>query len=274
MPCGVNGAAGRADWDAVDWRRAEKCVRNLRRRIFRASRQGDLANVRSLQKLMLRSRANALLSVRRVTQRSKGKRTAGLDRQVVTTSTERGVLVEELMSFQPYCVSPVRRVYIPKSNGKQRPLGIPNIIERCHQAIVKNALEPEWEARFEGSSYGFRPGRGAHDAIERIFRIANPKNQKRWVVDADIRGAFDNISHSHILASIGTFPARELIRQWLEAGYVEDDEVFLTEAGTPQGGVVTPPTLWATSSSRRFWSIRARAVRREVLDIACILFVS
>jgi RNA-directed DNA polymerase len=121
-----------------------------------------------------------------------------------------------------------------------RPLGIPAIIDRCLQAIVKNALEPYWEAKFEDSSYGFRPGRGCHDAIERIYNLASAKGNRRWVLDADIKGAFDNIDHDKLMAAVGNFPARELIRQWLKAGYLEDGVYYDTEAGTPQGGVLSP----------------------------------
>src|SRR5712692_9529960 len=126
---------------------------------------------------------------------------------------------------------PLRRPY-----GKLRPLGIPVMIDRCVQSMVKNALEPSWEARFEGCSYGFRPGRGCHDAIEKIFKIASPKNRKKWVLDADIKGAFDNISHEYLLTTIGRVPGYELIKQWVKAGYVDKGVFHETEAGTPQGG--------------------------------------
>jgi RNA-directed DNA polymerase len=236
----ANETKGQTDWNAVDWRRAERNVRNLRQRIFRASREGDHRKVRSLQKLMLRSRSNTLTSVRRVTQLNAGKNTPGVDKLVVKTPAARGKLVDEILAHQTWRVAPVRRVYIPKANGKQRPLGIPTIIDRAAQNIVKNALEPEWEAQFEACSYGFRPGRGCHDAIAQIFNVANVKNKRRWVLDADIQGAFDNIGHGKLLDAIATFPARELVKQWLKAGYMENGTWRATESGTPQGGVISP----------------------------------
>src|SRR6266404_5621748 len=182
------------DWNAIDWRKADRIVRNLRQRIFRAAQAKDLRRVRSLQKLMLRSYSNILMSVRRVTQVNAGKNTPGVDKVVVKTPAARGALVDRMATFQPWRVQPVRRVYIPKSNGKQRPLGIPTVMDRALQSVVKNALEPYREAKFEGSSYGFRPGRSCHDAIGKIYELARPNKTKKWILDADIRGAFDNIS--------------------------------------------------------------------------------
>ncbi|QDU19751.1 reverse transcriptase N-terminal domain-containing protein [Urbifossiella limnaea] len=186
-----NGPTGPTDWNAIDWRRANRVVRNLRQRIFRAARENDLKKVRSLQKLMLRSWSNVVLGVRRATQQNRGRNTPGVDKVLVKTPTARGKLVETMTGQQVWRARPVRRVYIPKANGKLRPLGIPTILDRCRQAVVKNALEPEWEARFEGSSYGFRPGRGCHDAMARIYQLAKGTCTRRWVVDADIKGAFD-----------------------------------------------------------------------------------
>jgi RNA-directed DNA polymerase len=241
--CSANGAEGRStttDWNAIDWRKVQRSVSNLRRRIFRASKEGDHRKVRSLQKLALRSYANALLSVRRVTQKGAGRNTPGVDMLVVKTFKARSELVDRIRSYQPWKAKPARRVYIPKANGKMRPLGIPTITDRVMQAIVKNALEPYWEARFEPASYGFRPGRSCHDAIAKIFNIARPNKRKKWVLDADIEGAFDSISHQRLLEVIGSFPARELIRQWLKAGYVETGTLHATETGAPQGGVISP----------------------------------
>jgi len=236
----ANRTARPTDWNCVNWRKAQRQVRNLRQRIFRATQDGDWNKVQSLQRLMLRSYANTLLSVRRVTQVNQGKRTAGVDKLVVKTPERRGQVVDHLMTFQPWTAQPAKRVYIPKANGKLRPLGIPTVIDRCLQARVKNALEPSWEARFEATSYGFRPGRGCHDAIERIYSVAHANGRKEWIVDADIKGAFDHIDHDYLLEAIRPFPARELIRQWLKAGYVDKTVFHPTDAGTPQGGVISP----------------------------------
>jgi RNA-directed DNA polymerase len=241
----ANGPAGRrgTDWNAVDWRQADRIVSNLRGRIFRATQANDLRKVRSLQKLMLRCHSNILLSVRRVTQINAGKNTPGVDKLLVKTPAARGQLVAQLATCQPWRAQPVRRVYIPKSNGKQRPLGMPTITDRCLQALVQQALEPEWEARFEGSSYGFRPGRGCHDAIQKVFNLARPQSRKQWVVDADVAGAFDNIDQDYLLSALGDFPGRELVKQWLKAGVMEDGAFQATARGTPQGGVISPLLL-------------------------------
>jgi len=243
----VNGPEDESSgWHAVDWRAVEANVRRLRQRIFTASQAGDLARVRCLQRLMLRSRSNTLASVRRVTERNAGRLTAGVDGEVVLTAEAKLTLADRVQhSSQPFKVWPVRRVYIPKAGSqKRRPLGIPVILDRVHQARVVNALEPEWEARFEPRSYGFRPGRGCHDAIQAIFQVVKGKRPKRlWVLDADLVAAFDRIAHRHILSQLGSFPARGMIWQWLRAGVVENGQLHRTEEGTPQGGVVSPVLL-------------------------------
>src|SRR6266516_456768 len=236
----ANGTEKQTDWNAINWRTANRTVRNLRRRIFRATQEGDQKKVRSLQKLMLKSYSNRLVSVRRVTQINAGKNTPGVDKLVIKTPEARGRMVDDLAHYTLWKAKPARRVYIPKANNKLRPLGIPVVVDRCLQAMVKNALEPAWEARFEGSSYGFRPGRSCQDAIEKIFLLARPNKTKKWVLDADIRGAFDNISHEYLCNAIGPVPGRELIKQWLKAGYVEQEVFHATERGTPQGGVASP----------------------------------
>jgi RNA-directed DNA polymerase len=165
-------------WDHVDWRRHEEQVRRLRGRIFKAVQEGDWPLARNLQKLALRSWSNTLVSVRQVTQRNTGRKTAGVDGLVALTSQARAEMAVQVhASIGSYQPSPVRRVYIPKASDKtkMRPLGIPVISDRCHQARVRNALEPEWEARFEPRSYGFRPGRGCHDAIESLFNTLHGK---------------------------------------------------------------------------------------------------
>jgi RNA-directed DNA polymerase len=151
---------------------------------------------------------------------------------------------QAVRSWQPRAV---RRVYIPKAGNraKLRPLGIPVLADRCHQGRVRNALEPEWEARFEPRSYGFRPGRGCQDAIQAIYMTCKGRTAKRvWALDADLAAAFDKIDHSRLLEALGSFPARDMIRDWLKAGVFEKGKGFApTEEGTPQGGVISPLLL-------------------------------
>src|SRR5712691_5927260 len=234
-------------WDCVDWRHQEEQVRRLRGRIFKAAREGDWPLARNLQKLMLRSRANTLVSVRQVTQRNTGRRTAGIDGLVALTSQARAEMAVQVhASIGSHQPSPARRVYVPKASdkAKMRPLGIPVIADRCHQARVRNALEPEWEARFEPRSYGFRPGRGCHDAIESLFTTLRWKGKRVWILDADLAAAFDKISHEHLLEMLGCFPAKAMIAGWLKAGIFEAGKGFApTEEGTPQGGIISPLLL-------------------------------
>ena len=190
---------------------------------------------------MLKSYSNILTAVRQATQLNKGKKTPGIDNEIKLDPQSRGRLVDTLCNLKSWKPIPTRRIYIPKSNGKMRPLGIPSIIDRCQQGIVKNALEPQWEAQFEPISYGFRPGRSTHDARQRIFlNIKGENNKKWWVLDADISGCFDNIAHKPLLDKIGKFPAIKLIEQWLKAGYIHNETFHETSTGTPQGGIISP----------------------------------
>jgi RNA-directed DNA polymerase len=237
-----------AQWDKISWREQEGQVRRLRQRIFKAAQEQDWPKVRNLQKLMLRSQANTLVSVRQVTQRNAGRKTAGIDGEVALTPEARAqVAVRVHQSITSWNPRAVKRVYIPKASNraKLRPLGIPVLMDRCHQQRVRHALEPEWEARFEPRSYGFRPGRSCQDAIAAIYNVGKgPRASRVWALDADLAAAFDKIDHDHLLAALGSFPARDLICGWLKAGVFEAGKGFApTTEGTPQGGVISPCLL-------------------------------
>ncbi len=226
------------EWRDIPWPEVEKDVHCLQRRIYRASLNVDRDLVHRLQRLLMSSRSAKLLSVRRVTQDNQGKKTAGIDGIACLEPEDRLLLVENLsLDAKP---QPLRRVRIPKpGTDEQRPLGIPTMYDRALQALVKLALEPEWEAKFEPNSYGFRPGRSAHDAIEAIFHAV--KGMAKHVLDADIAKCFDRINHQALLDKLQTFPRMQrAIKAWLETGVLDGDTLFPTEQGTPQGGVISP----------------------------------
>jgi RNA-directed DNA polymerase len=227
-----------ASWADIDWLTTEEHVRRLQGRIFRAAAAGRKARVKNLQKLLVRSGCAKLLAIRQVTQQNAGRNTPGVDGVVCNTPQARVQLFNTGLNLQGYRPQPVRRVFIPKSNGKERPLGIPTIRDRVMQAIVKMALEPEWENRFEANSYGFRPGRCTMDAIAAIHRNLNGRGTSEWILDADISGCFDNIDHESLLARLPVFTA--VVRRWLKAGVIELGAAKATHAGTPQGGIISP----------------------------------
>ena len=228
------------DWDKINWSIIGQYVEKLQQRIYHAERLGRVRQVRGLQRLLMKSQAALLLSIRKVTQINKGKRTAGVDGYKALTPHERIELYNKMKDMDINChrPKPAYRTYIEKKNGKLRPLGIPTVKDRVYQNIAKLALEPQWEAKFEPTSYGFRPKRNSYDAIVRIFSTIGKK--KQWIFEGDFKGCFDNLNHDYILEQINGFPAIKVIEQWLKAGFVDNSVFHVTENGTPQGGIISP----------------------------------
>lgn len=225
-------------WNTIDWASAKSTVFKWQQEIYSASKNGDILKVRKYQHRIMGSLSAKLLAVRRVTQDNKGKNTAGVDKIKAVPTEQRLSLARSLTI--PGKASPLRRVWIPKpGKTEKRPLGIPTIRDRCLQALFKLALEPEWEAKFEENSYGFRPGRNCHDAIAtiRLFVQKRPK----YVLDANIAKCFDRINHEKLLDKIGMVGKyRSQLKMWLKSGVLDEHVFTRTEEGTPQGGVISP----------------------------------
>jgi RNA-directed DNA polymerase len=226
------------EWKDLPWKKIERAVFKLQKRIYQASQRAELKTLHRLQRLLLHSRSAKLLATRKVTQDNGGKHTAGVD-GVKSLSAKARIVLAYSLQFTAKA-KPVRRIWIPKpGKPEKRPLGIPTISDRICQTLVKFALEPEWEAKFEANSYGFRPGRTCQDALKAIRRSIEQK--PKYVLDADIAQCFDRINHQALITKVATFPhLRRVLKGWLKAGVMEKDRLFPSEQGTPQGGCISP----------------------------------
>lgn len=223
-------------WQTIKWVEIRRQVRKLQARIVKATQEGRQGKVKALQWLLTHSFSAKALAVKRVTEND-GKKTPGVDKVIWETP---GMKTKAIASLQKrgYQSLPLRRVLIPKKNGKTRPLGIPVMKDRAMQALYLLALEPIAETTADLNSYGFRPERSTADAGEQCFICLAGKNQAEWVLEADISGCFDTISHNWMIANIPT--DKTVLQKWLKAGFVYQNKLFPTEAGTPQGGIISP----------------------------------
>lgn len=223
-------------WHSINWGKCEQEVRKLQVRIVKALKAKRAGKVKSLQHILVNSFAAKALAVRRVTS-NKGGSTAGVDGETWLTDEERYKAIGSL-TLRGYKTKPLRRVYIPKKNGKTRPLGIPTIRDRAMQALYLMALEPVAETQADRNSYGFRRYRCCADAIDQIYKCLHKKTSAQWVLEGDIKGCFDHISHEWLLRNV--IIDRKMLRKWLGAGVIERNVFHITDEGTPQGGIISP----------------------------------
>jgi RNA-directed DNA polymerase len=224
------------NWHAIDWPTAQRTVRRLQARIVKATQEKRWGKVKALQHLLTRSFSGKALAVKQVTENS-GKKTPGVDRVVWNTPAKKAAAVCDL-KHRGYRPLPLRRLYIPKSNGKMRPLGIPSMKDRAMQALHLLALDPVAESTADPNSYGFRKGRSTADAIRQCQYILGKRNSAQWILEGDIKACFDQISHAWMLAHIPM--DKNMLRKWLKAGFIDKNALHPTEAGTPQGGIISP----------------------------------
>nr|ATX61959.1 hypothetical protein [Tremella fuciformis]ATX62001.1 hypothetical protein [Tremella fuciformis]ATX62048.1 hypothetical protein [Tremella fuciformis] len=231
------------EWSKLDWNRINQVVSKLQRRITKAAMSNDMKQVMKLQRIIVRTFEARALAIKQVTSTSGGN-TPGIDKQVWSDDSAKMDAVLKLKDLSDYEPKPVRRIYIPKSNGKLRPLGIPTLFDRAVQALYLLALDPVAEAKADKMSYGFRKGRSTHQAVQMAMNCLRPETKfnggATWVLDADIKGFFDNISHDWIINNIPM--DKRILGKFLKAGFLEPgvDTVSATDTGVPQGGVISP----------------------------------
>lgn len=223
-------------WGFIDWSRVERVVKGLQRRIVKATQEEDWGKVKDLQRLLTRSISGRLLAVKRVTE-NQGKATPGVD-GVIWSTPEAKIRSLPTLKKDGYCAQPLRRVFIPKSNGKMRPLGIPTMKDRAMQALHLLALDPVEETRADGHSYGFRPGRSTADARAQLFIGLSKRTSPPFILEGDIEACFDRISHDWLLSHVPM--DKTMLHEWLEAGVIHKGELQPTKSGSPQGGIVSP----------------------------------
>src|SRR5258708_6727834 len=224
------------DWHQINWRQAERTVRRLQIRIAQATQAGKWGKVKARPRLLTRSFSGKVLAVRRVTENT-GKRTPGVDGETWKTPQQKMTAIDRLHQ-RGYHPQPLRRIYIPKSNGAQRPLSIPTMRDRAMQALYLLALDPVAETTADPNSYGVRTARSAADAVEACFISLCQNNRAEWILEGGIRSCFDRISHEWLLAHIPMEKA--ILKKWLKVGYLENHHFHATEEGTPQGGIISP----------------------------------
>lgn len=227
------------NWESIDWNKANAYVKKLQMRIVKAQKEGHYSKVKSLQWLLTHSFYAKALAVRRVTS-NKGKRTSGVDHELWLTPQAKFNAIAKL-TRRGYRPQPLRRHYIAKKNGKMRPLGIPTMTDRAMQTLYKFAVEPIAETYADPNSYGFRIGRSTHDAIEQCFTDLNKAKSPQWILEGDIKGCFDHISHEWLLENIPM--DTQILLKWLKCGFIETHRLFPTEEGTPQGGTISPTLM-------------------------------
>jgi RNA-directed DNA polymerase len=233
----IGASSAALTWDAIDWQAIKKQVRRLQMRIAKATREGRWGKVKALQWLLTHSFSAKLLAVKRVVQ-NRGRYTAGVDGIIWKTSRQK-IRAARSMRRRGYQPQPLRRIYIPKKDGKKtRPLSIPTQADRAMQGLYLLALEPVAEIQSDRNAYGFRPKRSAADAIEQCFNVLSKKHSAQCILEADIRACFDRISHSWLVANIPM--DKTILKKWLAAGYMEKGTLYPTEVGTPQGGIASP----------------------------------
>ena len=233
-------------WDEIDWTRCAKNVKKLQMCIAKAFREGKVAKAKYLQRLLTRSYAAKLLAVKRVTE-NRGKNTPGVDKEV-WKAPEAKMKAARTLKRRGYTALPLRRVYIPKTNGKLRPLGIPTMKDRAMQGLHALALSPIAEETADPNSYGFRPFRSPADAIEQCFRTLSRKTSATWVLEGDITGCFDNLSHDWLLRHVPMDKA--MLRKWLTAGYIDQRHLLRHSRGPLRvalSPLSRPTSLWTDS---------------------------